>query len=120
VRYVFDIDGTLSARPDVFGPLMAALVKDGHDVVVLTGAVGPPGSIPGWRLAQLRALGLEAHVHFTECQIACGRTTDEVGQMKGDFCRETGAALMVEDTDAWITSIRARSPETLCLLMRAS
>lgn len=117
MKYAFDLDGTISARPDVFGPMMRALRDGGHYVCVLTSSCGPPGNSPDWRLAQLASLGILPSVHFDEVLIALGETPDLVGDKKGLICRSEGIAFMVDDTEAWLQKIKASSPYTLCVGM---
>ena len=117
MKFAFDLDGTISAAPAVFAAIMKALMKDGHHVTVLTGAVGPPGNSPQWRLNQLHSLGVLPGEHFGELAIANGINTDEVADKKAGFCRDEGFAFMIDDTDSWVEKIRAASPNTLCLRM---
>lgn len=98
---------------------MKSLYDTGHRVIVLTGTViGVNQTGMDYRINQLRSLGLEKNVHFSEVTICQGGSVEEVGVMKGMFCRDEGVALMIEDTDIYIESIKEQSPTTLNLRMR--
>lgn len=120
--YCFDVDGTLTERPDIFGPMMKALIDAGHTVYPLTGMTYattpfPPDECTPWREAQLESLGIKRGRDYTEVVVVCGNTVQECGELKGDFCKEKKVNFMVEDTGIYADSIKKHSPETLCLRM---
>lgn len=119
--FCFDIDGTISVHPDSFREMMLGLFKLGHEVYPLMGTVvGVNQTGEEYRINQLKSLGLEKGTHYTDVVVCQGNSVEEVGELKGDFCKERKAKLLIEDTDIYIESVLRRSPETLCLRMRTA
>lgn len=120
--FCFDIDGTISAKPDIFKTIMKSLVDAGHIVYPLTGMVAT-GTImdakqfEDFRERQLLMLGLEKGKHYTDLVICVGERIEDCGAIKGKFCKEKGVSFMVEDTQIYHDAIIGASPETLCLRM---
>lgn len=119
--FCFDVDGTITANPSVFRAIMASLMAVGHKVYPLTGSL-ERGSVTHqdllrYRTHQLGMLGIVKGKHYTEISIAIGNTFEDVAQIKGQFCKEVGSSLMVEDVDLFINGIKQHSPDTLCLRM---
>lgn len=119
MTFTFDIDGTISSKPDVFREIMTGLLNLGHDVYPLTGTVvGVNQTGEEYRINQLKSLGIEKGKHYTDVVVCQANSVEEVGELKGDFCKKFGSKLLVEDSDIYIDSVNRRSPETLCLRMR--
>ena len=118
MTFIFDLDGTLSAAPHVFGNLMVSLIKGGHKVVVLTGAIQGIEITLEQRLQQLAGYDLYEDIHFNDLVIAVGRDIKEVATEKGNYCKAVGADMVFEDNEDYIRFIKAVSPSTTCLLMR--
>lgn len=120
--YCFDIDGTISEKPNVFRSMMEALVKAGHTVYPLTGMVYsstpfPPEDYEQFREKQMTSFGFEKGRDYQDIVIVCGNSPQDCGELKGKFCKEQGVHFMVEDTGIYAESIKRHSPETLCLRM---
>lgn len=119
MTFTFDIDGTISSSPDVFRAIMESLVQCGHDVFPLTGTVigcHPTGE--EYRIKQLLSMGFEKGKHYTDVVVCEGQSPEDVGKMKGDFCKDRESRLLVEDTDIYIESVKRKSPGTLCLRVK--
>lgn len=117
--FCFDIDGTISARQEVFREIMRSLRNSGHTVYALTGTViGFNQTGEEYRIDQLRSHGLEKGVDYDDVVVCVGTSPEVVGEMKGEFCRDKEVALLVEDTDIYIASVNKHTKnKTLCLRM---
>lgn len=118
-KYVFDVDGTLTAHPKPFIEIMKALKKDGHYIIVLTGSITVRDGDPEYRKAQLLGLGITPDM-IDELQIACHTLYDGVGQLKGEYCERIKPDMVFEDSDCFIGHIKFRSPEIACLKVVAN
>lgn len=109
LRIGLDVHGVIDKYPEVFAALSRALVKDGHDVHVVTG----PSRTPDFE-AQLRVWGID-FTHF--CSIIDYRaeqgiavTYDERGPWvrpeewdtaKAEYCEKEKIDLMIDDSDVY-------------------
>lgn len=116
--FCFDIDGTITEKPQVFKTIMNSLVKAGHEVYPLT------GTIVGWnqtgdeyRINQLKSMGIEKGTDYTDVVVCVEQTVNGVGDLKGNFCKTKNVDFMIEDTGIYADSIKKFSPNTLCLRM---
>jgi len=112
-----DIDGTLTAYPDVFRTMAGVLRQAGHPVVLLTGATDPrcqPGFVhdPPNRLAQVTPLLGGLVLPIVEVH---GRDGPENARLKGEYCRDNQVALFVDDDPGFCDFVRHLSPDTCCL-----
>lgn len=120
--FCFDIDGTISANPEVFKTIMKSLVDAGHTVYPLTGMIAS-GTVmnsrqfESFRENQLKTFGLEKDTHYTDVVVCVAEKIEDCGLLKGKFCKENGVAFMVEDTQIYHDAIIGESPNTLCLRM---
>lgn len=119
MTYCFDIDGTITSKPDTLRHIMASLVNGKHKVFCLTGTLHPVGhpSHGGeeYRLKQLKELGLEKGRDFDDVVICCGQTFEDVGRLKGEFCRQYEADFLIDDMDLYLSLVMAISPKTFCV-----
>lgn len=110
----FDIDGTISAAPDVYRMIMRALVDAGHQVHVITGT-GDGEATPDKyerRTAQLAEWRLRKGWEWTHLHIVC---RPDCGQKKAVYCAEQGIQMMFEDSPDYADPINHAG--TLCVLM---
>jgi hypothetical protein len=94
--YCFDLDGTLSAHPLEFGPMMRALKKDGHQVQILTGYKGPTMSedVLKQKAILLDALGLgDAYTAI----VGFANLKNKVAHQKADYMSIVGAHLLIDN-----------------------
>lgn len=108
-----DIHGVIDENPSFFKAICAALVKDGHEVHIITGP-----SLNNVR-KELSSLGFDINIHFThlfsivDYHIVIGTkiTYDEKGnawmdkylwdRTKGDYCLEHKIDMHLDDSDAY-------------------
>lgn len=116
--FCFDIDGTISAKPIVFKEIMRSLMRCGHEVYPLTAMREYEGSpYEDIRINQLASFDLHKGIDFTDVVVCVSSTLDGCGSLKGKFCSDMKAVMMVEDTDLYINEIKKVSDGTLCLRM---
>ena len=124
MRFAFDLDGTISAAPDVWRTIMRSLKAQGHDVFILTGAIlGTPGGNPPWRLNQLQTLGVLPE-DYTQLVIVTvdnhpdfNVVTKQIGLKKGEFCIQQDVKFMVEDSPVYLECIAEKSPHIVRVLV---
>jgi predicted ABC-type transport system involved in lysophospholipase L1 biosynthesis ATPase subunit len=108
MHLALDLDGTISAAPSIFAAMGASLIDNGHTVTVLTGALHDfPDSaktVDG-RLNQLRNLGLQPQLHFTDVHICIGVSGGEVAQLKRAYCKETNVDLLIDDEPTYCNAV---------------
>lgn len=120
--FCFDIDGTISSKPEVFKEIMSSLLRAGHEVFPLTamqanGWVGTESQFEQMRIDQLKSFGIEKDQDYTDVVVCVSPTLDGCGELKGQFCNQKNVAFMVEDTKIYSDQIKKYSPNTLCLGM---
>ncbi len=113
MNFAFDIDGTITAHPKEFKVIMKALLSQGHKVFVLTGALATNvvGGNEAWRRAQLQSVDISPDC-YTDLAICVRPTFEEVGKLKGVFCKEYDINMIWEDTGIFIQGIKQESPAT--------
>ena len=110
MKYGFDLHGVLDTIPETLLPLMEALVKDGHEVHIITGI---PFQYVG---KQLERINCKADVHFTNyfsiqeyleekntpiLDIQHGRKifgSDVWNTAKAEYCKHNNINLMIDDS----------------------
>ena len=99
MNFGFDIDGTISAAPDIFATIMRSLIAAGHGVHVLSGT-GDTVITDHYdrRREQLAAWGIP----YTALKIVCN---PHHLQAKADYCREHDIVMMFEDSVPYTRSI---------------
>ena len=122
MNWVFDIDGTISENPSVFGKLMKALKDSGERVVVMTGALDPESLDKAsvhldFRKNQLMVYGIIEGIHYDELEVIIGKTVLDVAKGKGRRCGILKAEMVFEDSPLYISEIRKASPSTTTLLV---
>ena len=102
-----DLDQTFTKYPAVFSLLGRALVKDGHEVVILT-------AVPGGEKSRMNRLELLDQAGITsDCYSAM--VCVETGEQKGAWCLAHNAAALFDDTLSYCEATRRISPSTACL-----
>lgn len=114
LRIVVDLDGTISAFPRQFKEIMKALKGAGHHVTILTGADNPFSGDTEVRRTQIKALGID-DADIDQMLICRGSDWSAVAEMKGDYCRDNKIDFVFEDSDAFISAIKRKSPDTACV-----
>ena len=117
MNVVIDLDGTITAAPVAFEALMRSLMKSGHSVYVLTGAIDPssPGAKTEMRMEQLAVFGLHKDVHYTEVHVFVDRDVNVISRLKADFCRDNDVSIFIDDSKRYLEAVMIRSPKTLRL-----
>lgn len=110
--YGFDLDGTLTR------PALAQLANDlydaGHEVWVITGGLADSGE---WtaeaRRSRLTALG----VRCTGIIRCISPDVRKIGVLKGEWCRELGAAVMLDDDRLYLDGVAEAGGVTRLLVL---
>jgi hypothetical protein len=111
VIFGFDIDGTISAAPEVFAAIMEALLERGHEVHVITGQTREVTNADvERRVAQLAALGIFWGQHFDKLHLA--GAPDWIAD-KAAYCRDHKVDFMFEDSVLYAKAISAWCPVTV-------
>lgn len=108
-----DIHGVIDENPDFFKAVCAAMIKDGHEIHIIT---GPSLSKVGY---ELLAMGFEPMKHYTSIfsivdyhiEIGTEITYDKQGhawmdkylwdRTKGDYCLREKIDMHLDDSDAY-------------------
>jgi hypothetical protein len=110
MNFGFDIDGTITAAPEVFAAIMRALRRDGHIVHVITGQTTPvtPEDTHA-RIKQLESLGIG-----TDCysRLHLSGPPDWVTDKAG-YCRDVPMDFVFENDAAYAKAIKVFCPITL-------
>ena len=95
MRVALDLDGTISADPERFRKLAAALRAKGHKVTVLTGCHHDPllPTCKDEKKALLESCGF-GH-EYDKLKVY---PQNSVAQDKADYCRRKGVAIMVDNS----------------------
>lgn len=136
MKIAIDIDGTLTAFPELFKLIMVALKTAGHYVCFLTGTLGDVNILishdkemdTGYlkklcketldgRIEQLESYGVISDM-YNELIVACGKTVTDVAELKGAFCKQEKIDVVFEDTKLFTDSIGCVAPETTCFLIQ--
>jgi hypothetical protein len=113
-NFAFDLDGTISSNPEIFGTLMKALVDAKHHVVVLTGALDPleiPANVEN-REQQLLKMGIRKSVNYHELVIVVQPDVYRIAQEKGKYCFKHKIDMIIEDREQYLYTIAVESPST--------
>jgi hypothetical protein len=118
MNFGFDIDGTITAEPIIYGALMDALVKAGHQVHVVTGQLSDTVEEVDYqrRRDQLLSQGIKENIHYHKLHIARGLYNDVRNAIKEKktICQENNIVFMFEDSEAYCKSI---SDVARCVIM---
>lgn len=118
MKIAFDIDDTITKRPDIFKTLMVSL-KD-HRIYVLTGSLKTNTDLKElkeWRINQLKDIGIEEDM-YDELMIATAKDVNGVAKEKGRICAEKKIDIFIDDTDIYLEEAEKQSPDTLTLKVK--
>jgi hypothetical protein len=118
MKIAIDIDRTITANPQFFRNFIENQLKAGNEVHVLTGRVSnTEGDMvsPRDRVEQLARLGITTYTRLI--QISRRAQYPDIGAGKGDYCRENGIDMIMEDDTEYVREISRRSPETQAFLI---
>lgn len=113
----FDLDGTISAYPQICGFLAHGIRRNGGKVVVLTGAVRGvgPGHDRAFRMNQLHEVNWNVGVDFDELVIAVGDDVSDVAREKAKWMKENSAEIFIDDTALFLMEAKKTNPGMLVL-----
>lgn len=108
MKFVIDVDGTITWAPEAFSAISGALVHAGHEVHILTGTMDTERSLQEHldeRRTQMEGLGIKyTHLYVVR--------PPNVVKQKADYCQRHNIDLVFEDSDAYIDGIK---PYSKCL-----
>jgi len=113
MHIAIDMDGTLAEHPKEFAQLMVTLLLANNYITILPGSMAPNNE--PFRLNQLATLGITEDM-YSELTVCYGQSLDEVGQRKGEFCRDRKVDMLFEDMPIYLRYVRSISPQTVCWL----
>ena len=108
MRVAVDIDGTITRWPVACKAILAVFA----DAVILTGNLHngmTQAQLVAGRVEQLRPYIGEATNRIVVC---VGSSVQEVGRIKGEFCRDNLIDLLIDDSDIYLDAVRRISPGT--------
>lgn len=95
---------------------MKELKRAGNNIYILTGAIASNISRND-RRNQLDGLGISPEL-YDDIAIANGINIEDVGRIKGEFCRDNNIDMLFEDMDVYIRKVNELSPQTSTWLVR--
>lgn len=101
MNFGFDVDGTITAAPEAFAALAAALLAAGHEVHVIT------GTMDALTEAQFAARRAQLASHGFPVPTALHIVTAPHAEQKAAYCRDHEIVMMFEDSPIYINAIRA-------------
>lgn len=112
-----DIDGTLTRDPSTVAELARCLLAQQWRVVFLTGGLAAELSASEQQSHEKRRRGQLRYYGLQDCEVAVclASTTDQVAVLKGHWCRENAACILIDDTLSYCEDVRRLSPNTLVL-----
>lgn len=112
MNFGFDIDGTISAAPEVYAHLIEAIHKRGDAVFILTGTMAPVVTVDDYidRVLQLQSFGITPGTYVLFIVNAPNHVAN-----KARICKLFNIRMMFEDSDAYAAAINAAG--TLCVKM---
>lgn len=118
MKIAIDIDKTITANPHFFRLFIEDQMKAGNEIHVLTGRVahteGDMESPPD-RVEQLAKLGITSYTRLV--QITRSQQHPDIGIGKGEYCRDNGIDMIMEDDPLYIKEISRISPATQAFLI---
>lgn len=105
-----DIDGTVTAMPDVFRPMCASLIAAHHHVYIVTAAMPdrdhPSRNTRAGRQAQLAHYGMHLGTHYDAICLAWGDDRREVAQAKAKLCQDLHLDVMCDNDPLNVAACR--------------
>lgn len=112
MNFGFDIDGTISASPQVYALLIEALHDAGHGIYIITGTMDPVVTLTHYeqRIHQLMTWGIPPGTYTLFIVNAPNHVAE-----KARLCKGYAIKMMFEDSETYAQAINAAG--TLCVLM---
>ena len=114
LRVAVDIDGTITAFPDVFRKLLGRF----PDAIILTGGIDQDpehvnqDALIAGRVAQLTPIIGPPNNEIVVC---VGRTVLDVGRMKAEVCLQRKIDILIDDATVYCKAVARLSPTTAVL-----
>lgn len=123
LRVAVDVDHTITRFPAQCRELMAALRRQFHYVMVLTGHAADPAAFNQaqrdekyrQRVEQLAALGIHWDSHYLHLVSVIGVNSDACAIEKGRECRERGIQIFIDDSTSYCRAVRGECPDAMIL-----
>lgn len=108
MRFGVDIDGTITAMPEVFRCLCRNAIRCGDQVFVITAGIAGHGAkdTEVGRQRELAALGMRLGVHYTRIFLAHGADRREVAAAKAELCRNLHVDVMFDNDPLNVAACR--------------
>jgi len=120
MKIAIDIDGTITALPEMFKKFMNMGKDCDWEVHILTGSTDterPYEEHIKGRWKQLRKYNIFPK-DADKLHVAIGHTVQDVAREKGKYCKLHNIDLVFEDSDLFVTYITSMSPGTKCFLLK--
>ena len=116
MTFAFDLDGTITSGPEVYGELMCSLKKSGHTVLVLTGSFGGDDAVTDSheaRTRQLQLIGIEQGTHYDVLEVIVLPTIRDIAKAKANKCHDAKVDMFFDDRDPYLWATAVLSPKTV-------
>jgi hypothetical protein len=110
MKIAIDIDGTIGRYPERFAGMMTAFKKQGHQVIVLTGA-----GTHAERTASLSKRGINQGTEYDGLNIVTGSNLNELAAGKAGFLHGWAADVFVDDCELYCEYARRLCPGLMIL-----
>ncbi len=118
MKIAIDIDHTITANPEFFRVFIENQLRAGNEIHILTGGTsGPEENLesPVGRVEQLGRLGITSYTRLV--QVTRRVQHPDIGVGKGEYCRDNGIHMVIEDDILYIREISRISPRTQAFLI---
>lgn len=110
MNFGVDIDGTITAMPEVFQAICSSLMARGHHVYIVTAAMhghhNEAKNTHVGRQQQLAELGMQLGVHYTSIRLAWGSDRKGVAQAKRSICQEEHLCVLFDNDPLNVAACR--------------
>lgn len=110
MRVGLDIDGTVTAMPEVFRTMSHALMADHHHVYIVTAAMPdrnhPEKNTLAGRQRELETYGMKPGVNYDQIVLAWGEYRRQVAEAKARICKEMRLDLMIDNDPLNVAACR--------------
>lgn len=110
MNFGVDIDGTVSAMPEVFQAICRSLMRCGHHVYVVTAAMPdrkhPEKNTPHGRQEELAGYGMFPRTHYDRVVLAWGDDRRQVAKAKAEWCRKLHLDVMFDNDPLNVAACR--------------
>ena len=121
MKVAIDVDGTLTAYPEVVADLVDALSRTGNSVMFLTGNASPdPYKVDRDEVRRLRREQVQslARVSDPVIHVCFVRNSKEAAIEKAEYCYANGIALFIDDAPDYCEAVKAKCPAAMVLHVR--